>query len=462
MNRRLIIAAAFLAAFAFGCPSDESSQIITDESGGQVVAGGGVPTATQPAAISGPRYSVSLLDPLYEATAGAKAVVIADIDGDGQRDGASISDESQPVQLHLRNTLLRQFETYVIAGGTPISKSVDIEAADLNSDGRLDLVVLVNDTGYAPPPNVKRLGCVVLLLQGADARNPYQWVRVVLTPYNEGSDAGLTDLVIGDFDGVNGPDLAVLSNEEVPGDNVADSFVLLYRNPGPAGAADPAQWARTRINEDIPDYSRAAAADVDQDGDLDVVCGVPQASSYNVRWLRNPLVELGPGAVTAGLWTERLIGQQEGGADFMAVGDIDLDGGIDVAASHKGQGLTQWFRNPGPAALASEAYPLPWEVYSIGQVTRSGDGISGLQLVDLDSNGRLNAFVTVGGEAWGFQRQTDVQNYWTPFMIFKTDPVAEIGRAGFDDFNGDGRLDFIVPLDRAGLTSDQFLIFTRQ
>ena len=462
MNRRFIIAAALLAAFAFGCPSEEASQIITDESGGQIVAGGGVPTTTQPAAVSGPRFSVSLLDPLYEATAGAKAVVIADIDGDGQRDAASISDDSQPVQLHLRNPVLHQFETYVIAGGAPISKSIDIEAADVNSDGRVDLIVLVNDTGYAPPPSVKKLGCVVLLLQGPDPRNPYQWVRVVLTPYNLGSDAGLTDVVVADFDGANGPDLAVLSNEYVAGQNVPDSFVILYRNPGPAAAADPAQWARTVINEDIPDYSRAGAADVDQDGDLDVVCGVPQASSYNVRWLQNPLVEFGPGAVTAGVWAERLIGQQEGGADFVALGDIDLDGSVDVAASHQSYGLTQWFRNPGPMALASELYPLPWEVYSIGEVTRTGDGISGLQLVDLDSNGQLNALVTVGGEAWGFERQTNVQDYWTPFMIFNTDPVAEIGRAGFDDFNGDGLVDFIVPLDRAGLTRDQFLIFTRQ
>ncbi|MEE8168938.1 MAG: VCBS repeat-containing protein, partial [Phycisphaerae bacterium] len=206
--------------------------------------------------------------------------------------------------------------------------------------------------------------------------------------------------------------------------------------------------------------NQIVSVDLDGDGDLDVVMTSPPAKSFNIRWMQNPLVPSGVAAVGAGQWQERFVGQQDGGADAMDVGDIDGDGDVDVAASRADVRLTQWFRNPGATALAAEVFPIPWEVFNIGALT---DGIiNQLQLVDLDSNGTLDAFITASGNMVGFQRQTDIENFWTPFSILATVPVADIGRVGFADLNGDGDLDFIAPLDRDGLIQDQIAIFTRQ
>lgn len=427
-------------------------------SGGITSTGGGIPTTSQPAAIAGPTFSASLLDPLLESTAGAKAVDIGDVDNDGLLDVVSISDESQPVQIHLRNAATGLFDTLSIGGAAPLSRTRVVKLADLNADGRLDVVVMVNDTGFVPPPDTTMEGAVVLLLQGADPRNPFLWTRVV--PANMrigGDDKGFVDMAVADFDGQFGPDIVVLSNEPKSVRNV-----YLFPNPGPAQVADAsaASWLRRIVEIDASDLARCEVADIDADGDPDLVMCVPPAKSFNVRWMRNPLVESGAAAVTAAPWSRRIVGQQQFGGHVIAVGDIDGDGALDVAAADQTDRLVQWFHNPGPVALASEIFPIPWEVFNLGTLT-SGT-IDQLRLVDLDQNGTLDCFLTADGNVVGFQRRATVQDWWQPFSIFATNPVAAIGRVGFNDFNGDGRLDFVAPFDRPGLTTDQFVIFARR
>ncbi|MEE8171291.1 MAG: VCBS repeat-containing protein, partial [Phycisphaerae bacterium] len=231
------LAAGGCASVAFIFGSDTNGLFggtVSTDSGGTELIGGGIPTATQPDAITGPTYTASLLDPLFEATAGAKAVVMADIDNDGVLDIVSISDESQPVQIHLRNTTTNLFDTLSIGGGAPITRAIDIEVGDFDADGRLDVAVLINDTGFAPPPNAAKLAALVLLFQGADPRNQFAWVRTVVV-FKGCDEDSFTDMTVGDFDGVNGPDIILLSNEpEVQG--VPDKFAYLFTNPGGVGA----------------------------------------------------------------------------------------------------------------------------------------------------------------------------------------------------------------------------------
>jgi len=471
MTRKLLTAALFGIAFvtAGGCSTlaflfgtggiPGSTTTVTTGSGGTTTLNGAIPSTTQPAAITAPNYSASLLDPLFEASAGARAVALGDIDNDGVTDVASISFESQPVQIHLRNTTTGVFDTISVGGGGPISITNAVALADFNADGRLDIAVCVQDTGFAPAlMEADITSAVVLLIAPADPRNAYGWTRVVIS-FHDTTETGYTDFTVGDFDGQNGPDVIVLSHEPDP-PIIPGVRAYLLSNPGGAAALVGGNWTETATEFDVVDLVAIRSGDIDGDGDLDTVIAGPTGKSFNLRWMRNPLVESGAAAVTAGAWSRRFVGQQQGGADHIALGDIDADGDLDVAAASAGLMLTQWFMNPGPTALASEIFPIPWSVFNIGTIN-SGE-INQVQLADMDQNGTLDCFVTASGNIVGFQRQGNLQDFWTPFSILATDPVATIGTCGFADFNGDGQLDFLAPLDRDGLLQDQFVIFTHQ
>lgn len=448
---------------------------------------GGV--TTQPTVIPSPVYVTGQIDPLLEATAGAVIVVAAqlnDDNGDGVIDDNDLIDlvsgsrESQPIQIHINNGNGSTFTTYTIAGGVPIAVMSDIKIADFDADGRNDIAVLVTDTGYVPEQGADLRGAVVLLFAPADPTDTLAWQEVPLTStlLRPGDEMGMTSLGIGDMNGDGRPDIVLASNEIIAGAN-AQKFIRLYLNPGPDPlggqhlARGPNQWIQSTfpIEGDAVQVKSLALADVDGDGDLDVVASFPRAHTLNIRWLVNPLIPAGVAAAEAGAWTRRIVGQQgqvepdNPGADFIAVGDIDGDGDVDVAAAHAALGLVQWFRNPARPAepggwqiVAQQTYP--WEVFNLVTV-HSGYTINQLQLVNMNNDGRLDGFLTASGSMVGLQQGTNVENMWSAYVIASTDPVANIGRCAIVDVNRDGLIDIVAPLDRDGLTQDQILLFRR-
>jgi hypothetical protein len=442
--------------------------------GGSVSGGGGTPgtpTSSQPASIPGPSYTSRRIDPLLETTAGARVIVVADMNGDGLDDFVSGSAENEPIQLHLRNSSTDlTYDTFSIAGGAPISTMLDLAVTDFDGDGHLDVAVLVNDTGFVPVTNADKRGAVVLLFAPANASDALSWTSITInnTFFLPGDTDGLLDFAVGDIDGVNGPDIVLGSNEKLQ--TTPDlNPIYLYPNPGLLLARDGSAWSQVQVTTDVPQFKQLEIGDIDGDGDLDIVATYPLAKSFNIRWLINPLVESGTAAVVAGGWSSRQVGEQRqlnqpgddqvSGADFIAVGDIDGDGDLDVASAFSQLDLIQWFENPGPSIVTQQNFP--WNVYNLGAFTSDVD-INQVQLVDLNLDGRLDCFATASGNMVGFQPRDEVHDYFTPFSIVGTNPIATIGRCAFADVNGDGLLDIVAPLDRDGVTTDQFIILLRQ
>ena len=130
--------------------------------------------------------------------------------------------------------------------------------------------------------------------------------------------------------------------------------------------------------------------------------------------------------------------------------------------------LIQWFRNPGPSALAPSAAQVPWYVYNIGLVSEvpvNGQGqateFNQLRVLDTDGDSQAEVFATGSGVAYEFQRVENVFNPWTGSALFRADPAGTLGRCAFHDYGGTGILDILVPVDRDGLTQDGLYLFTR-
>jgi hypothetical protein len=469
--------------------------------------GVGGTTTTQPTVIAAPRYIASQIDPVLEMTAGAKVAVVAqlnDDNGDGVIDNNDLpdlvsgSEESQPIQIHLNNGN-GTFSTYTIAGGGPIARMVDIQIADFDSDGRNDIAVLVNDTGFTPVQGAQLRGAVVLLFCPPDPTDTLAWQEVNLTqPFNlPGDGTGMTSFAVGDINGDGSPDIVLASNEIHPNLNGVDHFIRLFINPGPAFARvandravglcpTPCGWHEAYnpnplvapktigppLEADAVVVKSLALTDIDGDGDLDIVASFPSARTFNIRWLQNPLIDPPPGlSFGENAWKRSIVGQQgevdpsNPGGDFIAVGDIDGDGAPDVASAHAALGLVQWFRNPARPAEAGgnqivRQTTYPWPVFNL-LTLRSGNTINQLQLTHIDAGGPLQGFLTASGTMIGFTRGANVDSMWQAFVITTTNPVATIGRCAIADVTNDGLIDIVAPLDRDGLINDQIILLRR-
>ena len=267
----------------------------------------------------------------------------ADFDGDGDMDLAVTLKNVNQVQI-VRNNGAFTF-TPTAGVGTGGSEPRQISAADMDGDGDMDVVVSNRDSSQI---SVLRNTAGTLALVGA---------------YAMGSEA--RDHAVGDFDGDGDRDVAVSSHDS------RQVEVLLNSGAGALGAPSFLSVpAATR-----PDG--LAAADMDGDGDIDLVCGAGddnQVAQNFVVIFRNS---------GAGLFTGPF-NFTTGGLDTgdVFVADLDGDGDQDVVAANQSSGNLSVMANTAGA---------------LGAATLIAIGTEPSELVgaDVDGNGSPDLAVTL-------------------------------------------------------------------
>jgi hypothetical protein len=159
--------------------------------------------------------------------------------------------------------------------------------------------------------------------------------------------------------------------------------VLLFRNDGDARAP-----RFTRVDEPLVELTRGshatpALADLDGDGDLDMVAG---ESSGEVNVWRNDGTR---SAATFTLVTDTLLGLDVGRRSAPALADLNGDGAIDlVVGSESGETTVLWGTGAVDRFERAGSLDLP--------------GISAPQFADLDGDGDLDLLVgeIAGGLRW--------------------------------------------------------------
>ncbi len=262
-----------------------------------------------------------------DLAAGARCVAVADISGDGRYDILVGTDEGHI--LYLRQTgsnpgALSNWNTSLIASAEGTDPWTDIQLADVDGDGRLELVAC--QAGDA--------NRISLLKPPAGAVDGANWTRVDVAT---SSRKGANQVIPIDMDGDGSIDFVSLASGE------GSDSVVWYANPGNDVALTNA-WSRHAIGH-VPDAQSAALVDIDGDGFYDLV--VSSGTGRSVSWFRAPqtLEALLDPTLR---WSQFTIGElSSGNGSGVTAFDSDNDGLPEVFVGTTGAGALSMFHAEG-------------------------------------------------------------------------------------------------------------------
>jgi hypothetical protein len=276
--------------------------------------------------------------------------------------------------------------------GTP-GGAAGVDVADIDGDGRPDVVL----TMVAPRNKV--------VWKRNEGGNPITWGSQVI----DGDWRDAWEIGTGDVDGDG--NLDVMCTLWTYGD------VVWWENDG----SDPIVWTKHFVDDALAGAHSVRGADLDGDGDMDLAAAGGTAHKIVVYWSD------GADSIT---WTRQEVETGFTGARSVWIGDIDLDGHLDIAGICWTSDIAWWSNDGGD--------PVVWTRQT---VTNTAFGGHALCLADMNGNGRLDIL--------GACNEADKISWWengagSP-IVWTEHPVAPAYsgaisvRAG--DVDGDGDLD---------------------
>ncbi len=230
------------------------------------------------------------------------------------------------------------------------------------------------------------------------------------------------DIAAGDVNGDGWVDVAVVNNL------LPDTQNIVYLNDGAGGLGGTKNFGSGA------DRSQAVAlADMDRDGDLDVVVGNNNGQP-NIIYLND-----GVGNFTAG---QRGFGVSSDDIIDLAVADVDNNGWLDVVAAREGQSAKVYTSTAGFFGSGAAVGAADWETVAVDAGDFDGDGDADLALAN-SSTGYRNVILKNDGAA----------AFPTTLSFGNTSDDSRVVK--FLDADGDGRLD--VAMANYGLQNRVYL-----
>ncbi|UCC79615.1 MAG: VCBS repeat-containing protein, partial [Candidatus Zixiibacteriota bacterium] len=319
------------------------------------------------------------LDSAYAVGANPRAVISADLDGDGDLDLATCNSDTNRVSILLNNGdgIFAASVTYEIAG---VARS--IFSADLDGDGDLDLAAANNDTNSVS----------VIFNNGDGTFGSHYTYTVYSLPLG---------IVAADLNGDGYPDLVTCSY---------DNVVSVLMNNGDGTFAAYVTYAV---------HSRPMSifsADLDNDGDLDLATANRYSNDVSVLMNNGDgtfalHVDYPAGALTYSLFA----------------GDLDGDGYVDMAAANHDDSTVSVLLNNGDGTFAAQStYDVGNGPFSVFASDLDGDGDLDLATANPSS---CDVSVLMNNGDGTFAPQSAYAVGCEPNWIFSA------------DLNGDGKLD---------------------
>jgi hypothetical protein len=259
---------------------------------------------------------------------------------------------------------------HIISDSLEGAKKNVVVNLDNDDDKNMDIVVTANPEENGPEDDTK---ANVIWFKNTGAE--------VFQQYNiDLKHVGARGLAVGDLTGNGYPDIAA-------GSRNADSSAVWYKNDG---TPDEGLWQRIKIGGPAPNDYNITIIDLDNDGDLDIIDGIGDdidsiglgsgIFTDSLRWFEN----LG-GSDTAA-FTTHLIAQYSSPSGIAAA-DFDDDGDIDVASMAwldysnptpvADEDVRWWAQGPGQS----------WTQQQVIQQFYAGSNVAA---ADLDQNGTID------------------------------------------------------------------------
>jgi hypothetical protein len=309
---------------------------------------------TQPIGVAWKRYVID------DASRGADGVRLADINGDGLPDIATGWEQGGAVRVCVNPGPARARDKWPAVTVGNVLGVEDAVLVDLDGDGALDVVSCAEGKSrvlsihWAPRARERILDSsawhTAILPQAADRM---MWMFAL--PLQVDQQHGV-DIVVG-----GKSRLAALGWFEAPAD-ARDLAAWKWHELRPVG------WLMSLV-----------AADMDGDGDQDIVFSDRKGNRSGAYWLENP----GAGPIQTGAWREHAIGGLQREAMFLQLADLDQDGLEDVLLAVQPKELL-WIRRLDKSGHAWQPHSIPLpEPTGIVKAVSAGDidGDGGLDLV---------------------------------------------------------------------------------
>jgi hypothetical protein len=363
-----------------------------------------VPLGERGAPAHGVAYgAVGFEQTVIDASAIAYERTVGDVDGDGDNDiiATSISPDNllwlYRAPDFSRETLLTLNSA---THGWPYFRADDLQLADLDLDGDLDVVTRIGDGGDVN-------GSVVWIENPLVGCNDVSDTWIV---HNVGSSEYTKDIVVADFD-LDGR-LDIVTREH--------SRTQIWFNDGPN------TWVKKQFSH--AEHEGMDVGDIDGDGDPDIV--------LNGFWYETPASPRTGTYINHNIdikWRNQNVGWESNSCKVV-VADIDDNGTNDVVFSH-----SEYVGYPVSWYNAIDPKNGPWTEHVIVPVC---EDCHNLQALDFNGDGDID--VVYGGMPQSPQRGLhlmlgDGGDTWTPVAIQSQGSYsAEIG-----DFDEDGDWDII-------------------
>jgi len=277
------------------------------------------------------------------AASGCQSVFAADVDGDGDLDVLSASLLDDKIAWYENRTIHRSavFPTQTTIG-TTMDYARSVFAADVDGDGDVDVLAASYDDDK------------IAWYENTDGAGSFGSQQIISTAAD-----GAWSVFAADVDGDG--DLDVLSA------SAGDNKIAWYENTDGAGSFGSQQVISTAAESSHSVFG----ADVDGDGDLDVLSA--SALDDKIAWYENT-----DGAGSFG--SQQLISTAAGDAHSVFAADVDGDGDLDVLSASFGDNKIAWYENTdGVGSFGSQ------QIIS----TVAGDATS-VFAADMDGDGDLD------------------------------------------------------------------------